>query len=107
MATVSAPTNGLALPPHLVLASGNAGKLAELRGLLGPLGCRISALSDYSGESPAETGEAFVENALIKARSACVATGLPAIADDSGIVVAALGGAPDRARERRTRRKSP
>ena len=79
-----------------VLASGNRGKLAELRDLLrdAGLGLEIVAQSDL-GVSPApEDGLTFVENALAKARHAARATGLPAIADDSGLCVDALGGAP-------------
>lgn len=77
-----------------VIATGNAGKLAELRALLEPLGLSLVAQSDLGVESPPETGSTFLENALIKARHAARQTGLPAIADDSGLVVDALGGAP-------------
>ena len=78
----------------LVLASGNAKKAAEMQTLLVPLGLEIvlqSALGVSEAEEPHFT---FVENALAKARHAAKATGLPAIADDSGICVAALGGVP-------------
>jgi len=78
----------------LVLASGNAGKLAELRSLLGDAGFRLRAQSDFGVEDVDETGLSFVENALLKARHAAQATGLPALADDSGLCVDALGGAP-------------
>src|SRR5690554_1780328 len=78
----------------LVLASGNAGKLAELRSLLGDAGFRLRAQSDFGVEDVDETGLTFVENALLKARHAARATGLPALADDSGLCVDALGGAP-------------
>ena len=78
----------------VVLASSNAGKLAELNALLQPAGLRVVAQDALGVESPEETGLTFVENALIKARAACAATGLPALADDSGVVVDALGGAP-------------
>ena len=78
----------------LVLASGNAGKLAELRDLLGPEGFRLRAQSESGVEDVEETGLSFVENALIQARHAARATGLPALADDSGLCVDALGGAP-------------
>ena len=78
----------------IVLASSNPGKLAELEALLGPAGLHVVAQDALGVEPPAETGCTFVENALIKARAACTATGLPALADDSGIVVDALGGAP-------------
>ena len=78
----------------VVLASSNPGKLAELRALLEPAGMRVVPQDALGVEPPEETGLTFVENALIKARAACAATGLPALADDSGVVVDALGGAP-------------
>ena len=78
----------------IVLASSNPGKLAELRALLEPVGMRVVSQDAFGVEPPEETGLTFVENALIKARAACAATGLPAIADDSGVVVDALEGAP-------------
>jgi XTP/dITP diphosphohydrolase len=78
----------------LVLASGNAGKLAELRSLLGGHGFTLRAQSEFGVEDVEETGLSFVENALLKARHAAQATGLPALADDSGLCVDALGGAP-------------
>ena len=77
-----------------VLASGNAGKLRELARLLAPLAVDLRAAADFGVEAPEETGQTFLENALIKARNASAATGLPAIGDDSGLVVSALGGAP-------------
>jgi len=79
---------------ELVLASGNAGKLAELRTLLGGAGFDLSAQTELGVEDVEETGLTFVENALLKARHAARATGLPALADDSGLCVDALGGAP-------------
>ena len=79
---------------RLVLASSNAGKLAELRPLLAGTGLELVAQSDLGVQDAIEDGLTFVENALIKARHACRQTGLPALADDSGIVVDALGGAP-------------
>ena len=79
---------------EVVLASSNPGKLAELRARLEPAGLRVVAQDASGVEPPEETGLTFVENALIKARAACAATGLPALADDSGIVVDALEGAP-------------
>ena len=79
---------------RLVLASSNAGKLAELRPLLAGTGLELLAQSDLGVQDAIEDGLTFVENALIKARHACRQTGLPALADDSGIVVDALGGAP-------------
>ena len=78
----------------VVLASSNQGKLAELRAILAPAGLRLVAQDAFGVEPPEETGLTFVENALIKARAASAAAGLPAIADDSGVVVDALGGAP-------------
>jgi len=78
----------------LVLASSNHGKLEELRGLLADTGIELVAQSDLGVEDADETGATFVENALIKARHASLQTGLPALADDSGICVDALNGAP-------------
>ena len=78
----------------VVLASSNSGKLEELRALLEPAGLDVVSQDAYGVDQPEETGLTFVENALIKARAACAATGLPALADDSGVVVDALGGAP-------------
>ena len=78
----------------LVLASGNAGKLRELGAMLGPLGWRILPQSDWDVPEAVEDGLSFIENALIKARHAARHTGLPALADDSGLVVDALRGAP-------------
>ncbi|MDH2445290.1 RdgB/HAM1 family non-canonical purine NTP pyrophosphatase [Amnibacterium sp. CER49] len=79
--------------PRIVLATGNAHKVAELRAILEPLLPGVE-LVPYGGPSPVEDGDTFVANALIKARAAAQATGLPALADDSGIAVDALGGAP-------------
>ena len=78
----------------LVLASSNAGKLEELRDLLADTGIELIAQSDLGVSDAEETGATFVENALIKARHATQQTGLPALADDSGICVDALDGAP-------------
>jgi len=86
--------NGLSTVGKLVLASGNPGKIREIARLLTPLGLEIVP-QDAFGVAPAEEPHpTFVENALAKARHAAAATGLPALADDSGICVAALGGAP-------------
>lgn len=78
----------------LVLASSNLGKLEELRSLLADNGIELIAQSDLGVEDAEETGTTFIENALIKARHATRITGLPALADDSGICVDALNGAP-------------
>jgi XTP/dITP diphosphohydrolase len=78
----------------LVMASGNAGKLAELRELLGSDRFTLRAQSEFAVAEAEETGATFVENALLKARNAALATGLPALGDDSGLCVDALGGAP-------------
>jgi XTP/dITP diphosphohydrolase len=78
----------------VVLASRNAGKLAELQGMLAPLNWRLRAISEFYAEAPDESAPTYVENALIKARQAALAAGLPALADDSGLEVAALDGAP-------------
>jgi XTP/dITP diphosphohydrolase len=78
----------------LILASGNAGKLREIRAILGPLGCEVltqAALGIADAEEPHLT---FIENALAKARHATEHAGLPALADDSGVCVLALGGEP-------------
>ena len=77
-----------------VLASGNAAKLAEMRALLAPLALQVVAQDEFGVPAAIEDGIAFVDNALIKARHAALQTGLPAIADDSGIAVDALDGAP-------------
>ena len=79
---------------HLVLASGNAGKLEELRAMLSDLPLQIVSQGELGVDDVPETGLTFVENALIKARHASAVTGLPALADDSGLIVDALGGAP-------------
>jgi XTP/dITP diphosphohydrolase len=78
----------------LVLASGNEGKLREMSALLQPLGLELAAQSDWGVPEVPEDASTFVENALIKARNAARHTGLPSIADDSGLVVPALNGAP-------------
>ncbi len=78
----------------LVIASNNRGKLAELSRLLEPLGFRLQPQADLGIAEADEPHPTFVENALAKARHASRASGLPALADDSGICVPALGGAP-------------
>jgi XTP/dITP diphosphohydrolase len=79
---------------RLVLASSNHGKLAEIEPLLEGSGYTLVAQGELGVSDAIEDGKTFVENALIKARHACAATGLAALADDSGLVVDALGGAP-------------
>ena len=79
---------------EIVLASRNAKKARELEELLAPLGLRVRRVSEFSKVEPAETAATFIENALIKARHAAAVSGLPAIADDSGLCVDALDGAP-------------
>ena len=81
-------------PDKIVLASGNAGKLAEIARILEDLDITVVPQSEFGVTDADETGTTFVENALIKARHAVEATGLPAIADDSGICVDALDGRP-------------
>ncbi|MCW2256024.1 XTP/dITP diphosphohydrolase [Providencia alcalifaciens] len=78
----------------VVLATGNPGKVNELADLLRDFGMDIVAQTSLGVESAEETGLTFIENAILKARYASAQTGLPAIADDSGISVDALGGAP-------------
>lgn len=78
----------------VVLASGNKGKVNELTQLLQAQNIEVLPQSDFNLESPEETGLTFIENALIKARYAAEKTGLPAIADDSGLSIPALEGAP-------------
>ncbi len=79
---------------RLVIATGNAGKLKELRELLPPPAFEVLPQSQFTTVSIEETGLSFVENAILKARHAAAASGLPAIADDSGLEVDALDGAP-------------
>jgi XTP/dITP diphosphohydrolase len=79
---------------RLVLASGNAGKVAELRELLGDGVFELHAQSEFGVTDVEETASTFVENALLKARHAARITGLPALGDDSGLCVDALHGAP-------------
>ena len=81
-------------PKRVVLASGNAGKLAEFEQLLADWDCQLVPQSSFATREVEETGESFVENALLKAHNASHHCGLPAIADDSGLVVDALDGAP-------------
>lgn len=78
----------------VVLATGNAGKVREMQALLEQAGISVRAQSDFAVTEAEETGLTFVENAILKARNASRQTGLPAIADDSGLEVDALGGEP-------------
>ncbi|MDO5640765.1 MAG: RdgB/HAM1 family non-canonical purine NTP pyrophosphatase [Paracoccus sp. (in: a-proteobacteria)] len=79
---------------RLLVATHNAGKLAEMRALLAPYGVEVTGAAEAGLAEPAETEDSFIGNARIKARAAVAATGLPALADDSGICVDALNGAP-------------
>ena len=78
---------------QLVLASHNAGKLKELQAMLGAH-VKVRSIGEFSDVEPEETGLSFVENAILKARNAARISGLPALADDSGLAVDFLGGAP-------------
>ncbi|PWB31762.1 non-canonical purine NTP pyrophosphatase, RdgB/HAM1 family [Pseudomonas sp. SDI] len=78
---------------ELVLASHNAGKLKELQAMLGDT-VQLRSIGEFSSVEPEETGLSFVENAILKARNAARISGLPALADDSGLAVDFLGGAP-------------
>lgn len=80
--------------PKIVLASGNTGKLKELKNILDTKDVELVSQSEFNVSEADETGLSFIENALIKARHACEITGMPAIADDSGIEVDALNGRP-------------
>jgi XTP/dITP diphosphohydrolase len=79
---------------RLVIASHNPGKIREIDALLGPLGVTVVSASDLGLPEPEETGSTFSANAEIKARAAAAGSGLPALADDSGLAVAALEGDP-------------
>jgi XTP/dITP diphosphohydrolase len=81
-------------PSKLVIASHNAGKVHEIRALLEPFGIEPVSARDLGLPEPEETGTSFAENALLKAHAAAKGSDLPALADDSGLCVAALGGAP-------------
>jgi XTP/dITP diphosphohydrolase len=80
--------------PKLVVATHNRGKAGEIRAMLGPLGVEIVSAGELGLPAPDETGRTFEENALLKALAATRASGLPALADDSGLSVAALDGQP-------------
>lgn len=81
-------------PSELVVATGNAGKLKEIAQVLAPLSIPVRGQQEFAVPEIAETGLTFVENAILKARNTCAHTGRPALADDSGIEVDALHGAP-------------
>ena len=82
------------LEGRLLVATHNAGKLEEIRAMLAPHGIAVTSAGELGLPEPEETEDTFLGNALIKARAACAATGLPVLADDSGIAVDGLGGAP-------------
>ena len=84
----------LARGDTLVVATHNAGKLVEMRELLAPYGIAAASAGEHGLPEPDETGHMYAENAGLKARAAARATGLPALADDSGLAVQALDGAP-------------
>ena len=82
------------LPDKIVMASSNAGKLREMTHILADLDIMVVSQADFAVSDAIETGDTFTANAIIKARHAAMATGLATIADDSGLVVDALGGKP-------------
>lgn len=84
----------MSAPARLLIASHNSGKLLEFRKLLAPFGVEVTSAADHGLPEPEETENSFLGNARIKAHAAARATGLPALADDSGLEVAALDGAP-------------
>ena len=84
----------MTLPPRLVIASHNAGKVAEIADLLKPFAVRVTGTDELGLDEPEETGETFEANAALKAAAAMRSTGLPALGDDSGFAVDALEGAP-------------
>lgn len=79
---------------ELVIASHNAGKVREIGALLAPLGVRVSSAADHQVSEPEETGATFTENAELKSRHTMLATKLPSLSDDSGLVIPALDGDP-------------
>jgi XTP/dITP diphosphohydrolase len=83
-----------AMTKTIVLASNNAGKIKEFNALLGEMNIDVKPQSEFNVEEADENGLSFIENAILKARNACAQTGLPALADDSGIEVDYLNGAP-------------
>lgn len=91
---MSIPAKARAIGERLVIATHNAGKLAEMAGLLAPYGINTVSAGALGLPEPVENGMMFAENAAIKAHAAAKASGLPALADDSGLAVDALDGAP-------------
>jgi XTP/dITP diphosphohydrolase len=87
-------TGGLKRGMRIVIASHNEGKVREIAALFAPFGIECSSAGALGLVEPEETAESFIENAKLKARATASASGLPALADDSGLEVAALGGAP-------------
>lgn len=81
-------------PGRLVIASHNAGKIREINELTLPFGINVTSAGEFGLDEPEETGKTFAENAAIKAHAAAMAANLPALADDSGLCIAALDGAP-------------
>lgn len=81
-------------PGPIVVASHNPGKLREIADLIEPFGFQVRSAAELGLAEPEETGRSFTENAILKAEAACQAAGLPALADDSGLAVEALNGAP-------------
>ena len=79
---------------NILLATSNLGKLKEFQDILNPTKYHLTTLDTHKIQLPEETGSTFVENAIIKSRAACQASGLPSIADDSGLIVPVLKGAP-------------
>lgn len=82
------------MPQKIVIASGNQGKIKEFNALFEASPIQVVSQADFNVPEAEETGLSFVENAIIKARNACIHTNLPAIADDSGLAVDALNGQP-------------
>ncbi len=78
----------------IIVASHNAGKIREIRDLIGPLGFEAKSAADLNFAEPDETGTTYEENAIIKALASATASGLPALSDDSGLAIDALGGKP-------------
>jgi XTP/dITP diphosphohydrolase len=94
MAEASSTTARKFTSKKLVVASHNSGKVVEITALLEPFGLEVVSASALGLEEPEETGTSFIENAELKARAAALVADLPSLADDSGLAVTALGGAP-------------